>query len=511
MGNIDEYVQEKSCTYRGELYFVRDNGAVLRKTPEGKRQRSLDNQWTFGTKNASNGYMTIGGHRIHIVVATAFFGERDSKVYVVDHIDTNRCNNRVENLRWLTRLENILLNELTRKKIEWICGSVERFLEDPSQLRGYESHDRNFEWMRTVSKEEAANTLRNWKTLLERSNRGSTSGQPIGDWIYGNKDMHPDIPLVRSDEDHYEEAVRSEADMYAEEERQCIEQERLIREQNKREERNARNREKNAMKKAVKEAVLSVAKANGWTIENNATGDGWKVDLMLSDGFHHIGIKLFGNTRKVREEYDSMKSCGVRGCWLGSTYTGYDEVLYPCFDVCIDNGVSVMVSGVPIPLEKLLIAIMYDSLKVDDSITVNKVKVRFSSISCYFCNSQHYTYFVNGVISEDYPLLATNEGMNDAHIGVDALDPIVVDGVKRFVNEHPEFHYPMGEIKERYSKTRDEWYMSFGCPSCDGLVGSWYQHDLEMNAMYDADDENVHIIELKQPGLTLTMPHWVIR
>lgn len=511
MGNIDDYVHEKSCTYRGELYFVRDNGAVLRKTPEGKKQRFLDEQWTFGTKNVSNGYMTIGGHRVHIIVATAFFGEKDSKVYVVDHIDTNRCNNRVENLRWLTKLENILLNEFTRKKIEWICGSVESFLEDPSQLRGYESHDKNFEWMRTVSKEEAANTLRNWKTFLENSKRVYPSGQPIGDWIYGNKDVHPDNPMEHDEKKNLAEIGNIETDLYAEEEQQRIEQERLIKEENKREEKNASVREKNAKKKAVKEAVLSVAIANGWAIENNATGEGWKADLMLSDKDHHVGIKLFGNTRKVREEFDSMKSCGVRGCWLGSTYNGYDEVLYPCFDVCIDNGVSVMVSGVPIPLEKMLMSIMYDRLKVEDSISVSKVKVKFSPISCYFCKSEHYIYFVNGVISEDYPSLATNEGMHNANIGIDAFDPIVVDGVRRFINEHLKKHYPMGEIKERYSRTRDEWYRSFGCPSCDGLVGSWYQHDLEMNAMYDADDENVHVIELKEPGLTLTMPHWTIR
>ena len=35
----------------------------------------------------------------------------------IDHIDTNRCNNRKENLRWFTKLENALNNEITRNKI----------------------------------------------------------------------------------------------------------------------------------------------------------------------------------------------------------------------------------------------------------------------------------------------------------------------------------------------------------------------------------------------------------
>ena len=63
------------------------------------RPRKLDNVWTFGEKNERTGYMTVGTARVHIIVATAFHGENDSKKLVVDHIDTNRCNNRAENLR----------------------------------------------------------------------------------------------------------------------------------------------------------------------------------------------------------------------------------------------------------------------------------------------------------------------------------------------------------------------------------------------------------------------------
>lgn len=75
--------------------------------------------------------------------------------HIVDHIDTNRQNNRPENLRWLTKLENILNNPITVKRIIFHCGSREAFLKDPSILENHMNEDLNFVWMKTVTPEEA--------------------------------------------------------------------------------------------------------------------------------------------------------------------------------------------------------------------------------------------------------------------------------------------------------------------------------------------------------------------
>lgn len=114
MINIGVYNEQKECTYKGETYSVRDNGAVCRHPREEKQLRRLDGVWTFGTPD-ERGYLFISGVQVHRIVATAFYGEAPSPDYVVDHIDTNRKNNRPENLRWVTRLENILLNPATVK------------------------------------------------------------------------------------------------------------------------------------------------------------------------------------------------------------------------------------------------------------------------------------------------------------------------------------------------------------------------------------------------------------
>lgn len=192
--DLDDFAHQNECFYDGERYSVRDNGAVFRH-PQ-KRRRSNDNKWTFGQTNSSNPYLHISGVRIHRIVATAFHGLPPDPGYVVDHIDSNCRNNRPDNLRWVTRLENTLNNPITRKKIEYLCGSIDAFLENPSMLNEM-SLAPNILWMRTVTLEEARNCkmrMSIWansknKTKGEIGRRSSYFGdriyRPLTKWELG--------------------------------------------------------------------------------------------------------------------------------------------------------------------------------------------------------------------------------------------------------------------------------------------------------------------------------------
>lgn len=179
---IDDDNEVRDCTYKDEHYSARSDGAVMRHRRKGMRKRKFDEVWSFGIPNINTGYMDFCGERVHRIVATAFHGPAPSEQHVVDHIDTNRRNNRPENLRWLTKLENILSNEITRKKVELICGSIEEFLANPWLLYGHEKEDKNFSWMRNVTPEEAQISL---ARLKEWANKPSQpKGGTMGDWIF---------------------------------------------------------------------------------------------------------------------------------------------------------------------------------------------------------------------------------------------------------------------------------------------------------------------------------------
>lgn len=181
MVNVNHFEKECECIYKEERYSVRDNGAVLRYSLKGKQPRPNDNNWTFGKLNIKTGYFEIASVRVHRIVATAFHREPPTKEHVVDHIDTNKQNNRPTNLRWVTRLENILLNPITARRIELICGSVEAFLADPSKFRD-KFPDPSYEWMCSVSVQEAQASKE--RLLAWAKSDKPLQGGSLGQWIY---------------------------------------------------------------------------------------------------------------------------------------------------------------------------------------------------------------------------------------------------------------------------------------------------------------------------------------
>lgn len=212
MNTNEKFNKCLNCDFMDEHYSVRDNGAVYRHRKEGKRQRSLDESWTFGSSH-NRGYLSLGGIGVHRIVAKAFLGDLPKPDYVVDHIDTNRANNRPENLRYCSKLENALSNPITCEKIKLICGSIEAFIENPSELQAFQPQDESmFAWMRTVTPEEAKASYDNWKLWAEKKKEAASNyhRKPIGESIFNIKNNDNfyspmNSSLFKSDDNRAEE------------------------------------------------------------------------------------------------------------------------------------------------------------------------------------------------------------------------------------------------------------------------------------------------------------------
>ena len=105
----------KSVKGYEDLYEISDTGLVRRKDGWVNNNGTMVFRKTHLMKTPLNYYgypqvnLTKDGKRkvytVHTLVAQAFIPNPDNKL-CIDHINCNRSDNRVENLRWVTHKEN---------------------------------------------------------------------------------------------------------------------------------------------------------------------------------------------------------------------------------------------------------------------------------------------------------------------------------------------------------------------------------------------------------------------
>lgn len=112
IGNVKRITQNIKCK----------NGAT--KVIRGKKMKQTSNiyQYVILTKNCIQKH-----HAVHRLVAQAFIPNPENKP-CIDHINTIKTDNRVENLRWVTKKENmnnpLTLNVFNKKVICVETGKI---------------------------------------------------------------------------------------------------------------------------------------------------------------------------------------------------------------------------------------------------------------------------------------------------------------------------------------------------------------------------------------------------
>jgi len=100
-------------------YYATDDGRIIsnKRSKQRELKQSVNKKTNYLYVQVMKDNKAYTRH-VHKLVALAYFGEHDG--LHVDHIDRDRTNNNVSNLRIVTRSENLLNNGSPRYKISLV-------------------------------------------------------------------------------------------------------------------------------------------------------------------------------------------------------------------------------------------------------------------------------------------------------------------------------------------------------------------------------------------------------
>ena len=87
--------------------------------------------------------------------------------------------------------------------------------------------------------------------------------------------------------------------------------------------------------------------------------------------------------------------------------------------------------------------------------------------------------------------------------------PEIQNAVLEFLKTRKGKKIKLGKIKERYSKTVEDSYISFGCTECDAIFGDFYVTEAILDSYYgDGVVERFNCEINMDIPIVINIPHW---
>ena len=101
-----------------------------------------------------------------------------------------------------------------------------------------------------------------------------------------------------------------------------------------------------------------------------------------------------------------------------------------------------------------------------------ELTIRFLKENCWKCGYEYYIYYI-----------MPEENKGDI-VNKLIFNEKVISKVNEWVKANNN-RINIGVIKNRYSNTVGDSYMSFGCPKCDAIYGDFYLLEAIIDTMYE--------------------------
>ncbi|MEP6584475.1 MAG: hypothetical protein ABJA90_09410 [Ginsengibacter sp.] len=269
----------------------------------------------------------------------------------------------------------------------------------------------------------------------------------------------------------------------------------------------------------IQKQILSACQNVGIEAKQEFRGNGWRADVFVPNESMPIAFEIQlspQSLKKTLERQSKYIRDKILGCWL------FEKPIPKLIDERPDLPVFYVEDDVKgnlivnlgtrrkIDLQDFLENFIASNIRFMTLAKTNQIqtpKLVFYEMTCWKCKELNHLYYVatpfnsscNAQIKPDEALWESNSV---------EYNPEIIALAKDFIESRPDLNFKLGEIKERFSNTIGNSYMSFGCHKCDSIFGDFYVMDAKLDAMYN--DEAIFFdgkIELLQT-FEMNIPHW---
>jgi len=265
--------------------------------------------------------------------------------------------------------------------------------------------------------------------------------------------------------------------------------------------------------------IVATCRELGFDVKQEHRGNGWRADVFLPNNGRPIAFEVQLSPQSLKrtlERQAKYNNDGVLGCWFFETSVSKlneERPDLPLFYVEQNDGSPLMVNlgdRNRIELSAFVTNFISNNIQfrtIAKTKTAQRVKIAFYEMDCWKCGELNHLFYVatpfysscNAKIKPDESLWESNSV---------EYRPEIIALVEKFVKANSELKLNLASIKDRFSKTVEKSYTSFGCYKCDSIFGDFFVMDAKHDVMYDPDLITCQgEIEL-QDTYSLDVPHW---
>ncbi len=271
----------------------------------------------------------------------------------------------------------------------------------------------------------------------------------------------------------------------------------------------------------VKKQILLACKMLGVQAQNEYRGTDWRADVFaLGSNGTKYAFEVQTSQQSLNrtlERQAKYQRDGIVGCWLFEkepSRMNVEREDLPLFKIKeVDGQIYVSLKErKELPLDVFVNDYLQDKIQFRPTLSIlPKVDIVFMEMDCWKCGTKNHIYYIGDFVSPCNTKIHHQEAMWNSDKLV--FRPEIIRKVREYASSEKGNTLNIGQIKERYSKTTEHSYMSFGCSKCDSIFGDWFVHEATIEAWYGGgvvDRISFDVSRDVDPkfDLRLNVPHW---